>query len=131
MTAASTMPFNTTSVQMVELSRDFILPPNSFSPCRQRSTDHADAKLDTWSGKSFQKSAQVNHQREPVIVPQHSDTMRNIFRRLFQHLFAVYRISADHFIGGYSDAQNFVMTVRGQRGNHHMARQEAWAPPFG
>src|ERR1700730_16084955 len=131
MTAASTMPCSTTSVQMVELSRDFILPPRSFSPCRQRSTDDADTKLNTWSGKSFQQPAQVDHQCEPVIVPQHTDAMRNIFRRLFQHLFAVHRISADHLVGGYSDTKNFVLTVRRQRCNHHVTRQESRPPPFG
>ena len=64
-------------------------------------------------------------------MPQHSDTMRNIFRRLFQHFVAVRRISADHFIGGYSDAQNFAMTVRRQRGHYDMSRQQSRPPPFG
>src|ERR1700724_2692434 len=130
MTAASTMPFSTTSVQMVELSRDFILPPRSFSPSRQLSTDDADTKLNTWSGKSFQQPAQINHQCEAVIVPQHADTMRNIFRGLFQHLVAVYRISADYFIGGYSDTKNFVMTVGRQRGNPRMAGRGSGGRPF-
>src|ERR1700688_3167983 len=64
-------------------------------------------------------------------MPQHSNTMRNIFGSLFQHLFAIHRISADHFVGRYSYAKNFVMTVGRQRRHHNMSRQQSRPPPFG
>ena len=49
----------------------------------------------------FQQPAKIDDQRQAVFVPQHSDTVRHVFRCFLQQIFSViYGIGADDFIGG-------------------------------
>src|SRR6266446_5828576 len=83
-TMKPTTPFSRTSVQIVELSRDFIQPSKSLPSSPRRPS--ASSPLDSNAGlrKNLKQPAQIDHQRQAVVMPQHSDAMRHILRRLLE-----------------------------------------------
>src|ERR1700674_2150143 len=116
-------PFSRTNVQMVELNRDFMTPPKLF-PGELAGLGASPNDSNTWPRKHFEQSPQVNDQRQPVVVPQHADAVRHIFRRLLEQIIGVHRIRPDHLVGGYSQPQIFVMTLATPRRHDHVLRQQ-------
>jgi len=48
-------------------------------------------------------------------VPQHSDAMRHVLRRLLQKIFVLRRIRSNHLVRGDSDTHVFLMVLGAQR----------------
>src|SRR5258708_31288556 len=129
-TAKPTTPFSRTSVQIVELSRDF-MPPSKSLP---RSPRHASALSPQISNararKNFEQPAQIDHQRQAVVMPQHSDAMRHVFWRLLEQILGVHRIGSDDFVGGNADPNVLGMVLDPQGRDHHVLGQHSCPPPF-
>src|SRR6266403_1044821 len=129
-TTKTTTPFSRTSVQIVELSRDF-MPPSKSLP---RSPRHASALSPQISNararKNLKQPAQIDHQRQAVVMPQHSDAMRQVFRRLLEQILGVHRIGSDHFVGGDADPNVLVMFLGSQGSDHHVLGQQSWPASF-
>src|SRR6266852_4852546 len=129
-TMKPTTPFTRTSVQIVELSRDFMPPSKSLprSPRRQSAcsplTSHAGPR------KNLEQPAQIDHQRQAVVMPQHSDAMGHIFRRLLEQILGIHRISSDDFIGGDADANVLVMGLAAQGSDHHVLGEQSLPAAF-
>src|SRR5256885_914279 len=126
------MPLTRTSVQMVERNRDFM--PSSKYPWRLRAG--YGCRNQTWRSnagprKHLEQSFQVNHQSQAVVVAQHPDAMRDVFRRLLQQVFRTHAIRADDFVRGNSDAHIVMVSIATQRSDHHMFRQKTGATAFG
>src|SRR5690348_4800654 len=105
-TARNAIPLNRTSVQTVELSRDFMPPSKSFHRSRaiyRRRLQNSNAG----PRKDLKQPAQVDDQRKPVVVPQHSHAMRHVFGRLLEKVFVLHGIRSDHFVGCNPDAHVF------------------------
>src|SRR5690348_2454577 len=105
-TTANATPFRKTSVQIVELNRDFMPPSKSFYRSRaiyRRRLQNSNAG----PRKDLKQPAQVNDQRQPVVVPQHSYAMRDVFGRLLEKVFVLHGIRSDHFVGCNPDAHVF------------------------
>src|SRR5258708_12486435 len=76
-----TTTFIRTSVQIVELSRDFI-PPSKSLPRSPRHPSASSPKIsNTMPRKNLEQPPQINHQPQAVPMPQHSDAMRHLSRR--------------------------------------------------
>ena len=56
--------------------------------------------------KYFRHAPQIDHQRQPVLVPQHSAAMRHLRRRLIEQRVLGGRKCSDHFVRGDADAAN-------------------------
>src|SRR5258708_3192511 len=123
-------PFSRTSVQIVELSRDFIPPSKSLARSPRHPQALSPQNLNAGPRKNAEQSAQIDHQRQPVIMPQHSDTMRHVFRRLLEQILGVNRIGSDHFVGGDADANVLVMALASQGSDHHVFGQQSWPAAF-
>src|SRR5580765_84425 len=134
MTTNSASPFTKTSVQTVELNRDFITSSKLFpvaclssSAARHKSLSN----LNRWPRKNFQKPVQIQNQCQPVVMAQHADAMWYVFRRLTQHVVRRNRIGSHHFVRGNSDSQILVASFHAHRSDHHMFRQQTRTAPFG
>src|SRR5215470_9113546 len=109
-TASKARPFRKTSIQIVELSRDFMPPSKSFH--RSRTIPGAVSKnSNAGPRKHLKQPAQVNDQRKPVVVSQHSNAMRHVFGRLLEKVFVFYRIRSNHFVRRDPDAHGFLMVL--------------------
>src|SRR6516225_9498827 len=129
MTTNSIKPFARTSVQMVELNRDFM--PSSETNCRTaRFRSSLPSLSNTWPRENLQQAAQVDDQRKPVIVAQHADAMGNVFRRLLEQIGGTHRIGANDLIGGDAQAKVVVM-LAAERGDNDVLRQESGSAAFG
>src|SRR6266403_824884 len=130
-TMKPTTPFSRTSVQIVELSRDF-MPSSKSLP---RSPPHRSALSPPNSNagprKNFEQPAQIDHQRQAVVMPQHSDAMRHIFRRLLEQILGVHRIGSDDFVGGDADPNVLVMVFALQGSDHHVLGKQSLPTAFG
>src|SRR5580704_3490370 len=96
-------PLAKTSVQIVELNRDFmpsskslLLWPLSASGGGTRKPTRT--KSNARSGENLEHSPKINNQRQPVVVAKHSGAMRHILRSLLQQILGIYRIRSDHFV---------------------------------
>src|ERR1700690_732639 len=120
-TTKTTTPFKIVSVQIVLLSRDFItFLPSSFLNY-----------LDTRPRIHFQQPAQIQHQRQPVLVSQHSHAMRHVFRCFLQQILGfIHRIRPHNFIRGDAQPQIIVMSISAQRCHHNMLRQQSRPAAF-
>src|SRR3954454_23883547 len=115
------MLLSRTSIQTVELSRDFMLPPN-FSCGADRSKAERPRNSNTGSRKYLEQFPQVDHQSQAVVMPKHSDAVRHIFGSLLQEIVGIDGIGADDFVGCDTDAQIVMLGVAGKRSDHHMLR---------
>src|SRR5258706_9978973 len=110
-TKQPTTAFSRTSAQIVELSRDF-MPPSKSLP---RSPRHASALSPQISNararKNLKQPAQIDHQRQAVVMPQHSDAMRHVFRRLLEQILGVHRIGSDRSEEHTSELQSLTNLV--------------------
>src|SRR5271154_2620960 len=86
---------------------------------------------DTRARKSLQQQPQIDEQRQAIVVPQHANTVRNIFRSLLEQIFFVDGIGADDFVGGDAEANVFVRCLVVQDGDDHVLRQKPGAAAFG
>src|ERR1700737_4457608 len=114
-----TSPLTRTTVQIVELNRDFMLASKSLWRLPHRGLMRP-PQSNAWARKYLEQSPQIQQQSQPVLVPQHADAMRHILRRLLQQTFGRDAIGADDLIGGDPDAHVAVMTLAAQ-GTHHNA----------
>src|SRR6267143_5062388 len=124
-TMKPTTPFSRTSVQIVELSRDFMPSSKSLPrspPCRSALSP---PNSNAGPRKNFEQPAQIDHQRQAVVMPQHSDAMRHIFRRLLEQILGVHRIRSNDFVGGNADPNDFVMAFAAQGSDHHVLGQQS------
>src|SRR6266446_3551684 len=122
--------FSRTSVQIVELSRDFI-PPSKSLPRSPRHLSASSPKIsNTRPRKNLEQPAQINHQRQAVVMPQHSDAMRHVFRRLLEQILGIHRIRSDDFVGGDADANVLVMVLAAQGSDHHVLGQQSRPTAF-
>src|SRR5437016_9821566 len=122
--------FSRTSVQIVELSRDF-MPSSKSLPRSPRLPSALSPQIsNTRPRKNLEQPAQIDHQRQAVVVPQHSDAMRHIFRRLLEQILGVHRIRSDNFICGNADPNFVVMLFAAHGSDHHMLWQQPRAPAF-
>src|SRR5437879_10717589 len=130
-TTKPTTPFSRTSVQIVELSRDFI-PPSKSLPRRPRHPSASSPKIsNTRPRKNLEQPAQINHQRQAVVMPQHSDAMRHVFRRLLEQILGVHRIGSDDFVGRNPDTQVLVIVFGAQGSDHYVLGQQSRPAAFG
>src|SRR5690349_6284420 len=124
-TTRNATPFRKTSVQTVELSRDFMPPSKSF----HRSPHHLRAPSPKTSNagprKHFKQPAQVDDQRKPIVVPQHADAMRHVFGRLLEKIFVLHGIRSNHFVRRDSNTHIFLMVLAAQGSHHHVLRKQA------
>src|SRR6266852_4275988 len=124
-TTKPTTPFSRTSVQIVELSRDF-MPPSKSLPRSPRHRSASSPQIsNTGPRKNFEQPAQIDHQRQAVVMSQHSDAMRHILRRLLEQILGVHRIGSDDFVGGDADANVLMMTFAAQGSDYHMLGQQS------
>src|SRR5271156_1042308 len=110
MTKINISAFTNTSIQIVELSRDFIPSSKSLQRCPRRKRQGPPQKSNARSRKNLEQSPQINDQRQPVVVAKHSDAMRHIFRSLFQKILG--------------------RAFASQRSNHHVLGQQSRAAAF-
>src|SRR5262249_14879026 len=96
-TANRTTLLSSTSVQAVELSRDFMLPPN-FPTGAQPQLQGRSQISNAGSRKNLEQSPQIDNQSQAVIVPKHANAVRHIFRCLFQEIIGVDGIRADDLV---------------------------------
>src|SRR6266568_3226156 len=85
-----TTPFSRTSVQIVELNRDFMPPSKSLPRSLRHPSALSPQNSNTGPRKNLEQLAQINHQRQAIVMPQHSNTMRHVFRRLLEQIFCVH-----------------------------------------
>src|SRR5271154_3083659 len=130
MTKINISAFTNTSIQIVELSRDFMPSSKSLQRCPRRKRQGPPQKSNARSRKNLEQSPQINDQRQPVVVAKHSDAMRHIFRSLFQKILGIDRIRADDFVRGDANAQIVVRAFASQRSNHHVLGQQSRAAAF-
>ena len=64
-------------------------------------------------------------------MPKHADAVRDVFRRLPEHVFGCNRVGAHHFVRGDPDANFFVMPITAQRCDDYMFRVQAGPASFG
>src|SRR6266852_8207617 len=129
-TIKPTTPFRRTSVQIVELSRDF-MPPSKSLPRSPRHPSASSPKIsNTGPRKNLEQPAQIDHQSQAVVMPQHSDAMRHVFRRLLEQILGVHRIGSDDFVGGNADSNVLVMVLAAQGSDHHVLWQQSWPATF-
>src|ERR1700722_231421 len=126
-TASRTTVFARTSVQILELSRDFM--PSSKSSFGGRFKIRR--KSNAWSRKHFEQFPQVDQQRQSIFVAQHADAMRDVLGRLLQQILERDRIRADDFVGGNADAQIVVRRITGQGSDNDVLRQQPRTTAFG
>src|SRR5215472_11295072 len=110
-TTKNTTPFRKTSIQIVELSRDFMPPSKSFQRSSRHPRRHLPITSNAGPWKHLKQSAQVDHQRKPVVVPQHSNAMRHVFGRLLEKIFVFHGIGSNHFVRCDADAHVFLMVL--------------------
>src|SRR5206468_1959376 len=79
-TAKPTTPFSRTSVQIVELSRDFMPSSKSLPRSPRRPSALSPQVSNAGPRKNLKQPAQIDQQRQTVVMPQHSDAMRHVFR---------------------------------------------------
>src|SRR6266852_87270 len=129
-TMKPTTPFSRTSAQIVELSRDFI-PPSKSLPRRPRRRPASSPQIsNAGPRKNLEQPAQITHQRQAVVMPQHSDAMRHVFRRLLEQILGIHRIRSDDFVGGDADANVLVMVLAAQGSDHHVLGQQSRPAAF-
>src|SRR5215470_5898977 len=129
-TASKARPFRKTSIQIVELSRDFMPPSKSFH--RSRAIPDAVSKdSNARPRKHLKQPAQVNDQRKPVVVSQHSDAMRHVFGRLLEKVFVLHGIRSYDFVCRNPDAHVFLMVLAAQGSHHHVLGKQSRATTFG
>ena len=82
-------------------SQDAAEPPSPQDPASpaRTSSNHRHRK-------NIHQAAQIHHQRQPVVVPQHSAAMRHVCRRLIEQRLLGRRKCADHFVGGNAQPQD-------------------------
>src|SRR5258708_6883099 len=125
-----TTTFIRTSVQIVELSRDFI-PPSKSLPRSPRHPSASSPKIsNTVPRKNLEQPAQINHQRQAVVMPQHSDAMRHIFRSLLEQILGFHRIGSDDFVRRNPDTQVLVMIFGAQGSDHYVLGQQSRSAAF-
>src|SRR5229473_4437354 len=129
-TMKPTTPFSRTSAQIVELSRDFIPPSKSLPRSPRRRPASSPQISNAGPRKNLEQPAQINHQRQAVVMPQHSDAMRHVFRRLLEQILGVHRISSDDFVGCDADTQVLVMILDAQGSYHHVLGQQSRPAAF-
>src|SRR5229473_161486 len=130
-TMKPTTPFSRTSVQIVELSLDF-MPPSKFLPrSPRRRSASSPPNSNAGPRKNLEQPAQIDHQCQAVVMPQHSDAMRHIFRRLLEQILGVHRIGSDDFVCGDADPNVLVMSLAAQGSDHHVLGQQSWPASFG
>src|SRR5580704_5619419 len=127
-------PFSNTSVQIVELSRDF-MPSSKFLLRFPRPAAAGSAKLtsrnsDAGARKNLEHSSQVDDECQPVVMPKHADAMGDILGSLLQQVLGIHGIGPDHFVGGNADTQIIMRALTAQRSHHHMLRQQSRPPSF-
>src|SRR5207253_1659019 len=86
---------------------------------------------DAGSRKYLKQPAQSDDQREPVFVPQHSDAMRHVLRRLLEKIFVLHRIRSNHLVRGDPDPHVFLMVLGAQRSDHDVLREQPRPSPLG
>src|SRR5205814_6171727 len=122
--------FSRTSVQIVELNRDF-MPPSKSLPRSPRLPSALSPQIsNAWPRKNLEQPAQIDHQRQAVVMPQHSDAMRHVFRRLLEQILGVHRIRSNDFVGGDADAHVFGLIFAAQGSDHYVLGQQSRPAAF-
>src|SRR6266852_1805781 len=129
-TTKPTTPFSRTSVQIVELSRDFIPPSKSFPRSPRHQSALSPQISNARARKNLEQPAQIDHQRQAVVMPQHSDAMRHVFRRLLEQILGVHGIGSADFVGGDADPNVLMVVLAAQRSDHHMLGQQSLPASF-
>src|SRR5574341_1898859 len=125
----------TTRIQIVDPSRPFMTaskkPVLSYSVLSSQPTKPKLARSNDRNRKSLRQAAQVEGQRQAVLVPQHAAAVRHFERRLVHHQRFGGGVGADDFIGGDAHAQVVALRVAAQTGDHNVPRRQVGATSFG
>src|SRR5882757_1642620 len=127
-TMKSASPLTKTSVQIVELSRDFM--PSSNPILLKRSSFPIPAISNRRAWINFQHPVQIQNQSQAIVVAKHADTMRYGFRRTVQDVLRSHGIRSNHLVRGNAQPQNVVLSRRTKRSNDNMLRQQSGPAAF-
>src|SRR6202035_4790931 len=88
------------SSQIVELKRAFMTSSKNLSPriVIAESLNHRNREY-------VRQAAQVHHERQSIVMPQHPAAMGHLARRLIDQSFLRRRIRTDHFVRRDPNAQ--------------------------
>src|SRR3984957_4256135 len=127
-TASRTTVFARTSVQILELSRDFM--PSSKSSFGGRCQNPPQIS-NAWSRKHFEQFPQIDQQCQSIFVAQHAGAMRDVLGCLLQQILRCDRIRADDFVRSDPHAQIVMRSVTWQGSDDDVLWQQSGTPPFG
>src|SRR6202050_2756395 len=127
-----------TSIQIVELNRDFmtssqnvcaLLPEKPIPKTADPKLPNAKSNHRFW--KHFRHAPQVDHQRQSILMPQHSAAVRHLRRRLIEQSVFGGGKRSDHLVRRDPHAQIVALRVALDRRHHHMLRQQPRTAAFG
>src|SRR5579859_2218360 len=127
-TIKSASPFTKTSVQIVELSRDFMPSSNPILLKRSSVPSRAISNRRAWI--NFQHPVQIKNQSQAIVVTKHADAMRHGFRGTVQDVFRSHRIRSNHFVRRNSQTQDVVLARRTEGCNNNVLWQQSGPAAF-
>src|SRR5438874_4698658 len=128
-------------IAITEGRRPGLLPKHVVVASLRAETQHEDVRIGIASDEVIgtysvntedllEQPAQIDHQRQAVVMPQHSDTMRHVFRRLLEQILGVHRISSNDFVGGDADPNVLMMALAAKGSDHHVLGQQSGTAAF-